>query len=113
MGSPSTGITLQAELALLEQGMVAIAGERLGAALLAVDDGDDAGDLEADLLGLADRLEGGAAGGDDVLEDDDAGAPGDLVLDDALGAVVLGLLADRSEERRVGKECRSRWSPYH
>ena len=25
----------------------------------------------------------------------------------------LGLLAGRSEERRVGKECRSRWSPYH
>src|SRR5215831_17658127 len=23
------------------------------------------------------------------------------------------LAADRSEERRVGKECRSRWSPYH
>src|SRR2546425_9008046 len=23
------------------------------------------------------------------------------------------LLEDRSEERRVGKECRSRWSPYH
>ena len=22
-------------------------------------------------------------------------------------------LAGRSEERRVGKECRSRWSPYH
>ena len=22
-------------------------------------------------------------------------------------------LIDRSEERRVGKECRSRWSPYH
>src|SRR5256885_1852525 len=22
-------------------------------------------------------------------------------------------VADRSEERRVGKECRSRWSPYH
>src|SRR5256885_13320104 len=22
-------------------------------------------------------------------------------------------LYDRSEERRVGKECRSRWSPYH
>src|SRR3989441_166361 len=28
-----------------------------------------------------------------------------LVLDE--------LAADRSEERRVGKECRSRWSPYH
>src|SRR3712207_9072599 len=23
------------------------------------------------------------------------------------------LIHDRSEERRVGKECRSRWSPYH
>ena len=23
------------------------------------------------------------------------------------------LVMDRSEERRVGKECRSRWSPYH
>ena len=24
-----------------------------------------------------------------------------------------GLVRMRSEERRVGKECRSRWSPYH
>src|SRR2546427_8583301 len=24
-----------------------------------------------------------------------------------------GTMARRSEERRVGKECRSRWSPYH
>ena len=24
-----------------------------------------------------------------------------------------GIQAVRSEERRVGKECRSRWSPYH
>ena len=23
------------------------------------------------------------------------------------------ILLTRSEERRVGKECRSRWSPYH
>ena len=27
--------------------------------------------------------------------------------------VVRGKVFDRSEERRVGKECRSRWSPYH
>src|SRR3712207_9528211 len=27
------------------------------------------------------------------------------------GSSVIG--ADRSAERRVGKECRSRWSPYH
>src|SRR2546421_10873609 len=25
----------------------------------------------------------------------------------------LKILSVRSEERRVGKECRSRWSPYH
>src|SRR3712207_9134814 len=31
-----------------------------------------------------------------------------------VGAVATGVLtAFRSEERRVGKECRSRWSPYH
>ena len=24
-----------------------------------------------------------------------------------------GYAVNRSEERRVGKECRSRWSPYH
>ena len=28
-------------------------------------------------------------------------------------AVMEFLLVNRSEERRVGKECRSRWSPYH
>src|SRR2546426_11456923 len=27
--------------------------------------------------------------------------------------LVAGLELGRSEERRVGKECRSRWSPYH
>ena len=51
---------------------------------------------------------------------------------DVWGAITLGTIAlyalfllypmaylirqsvmDRSEERRVGKECRSRWSPYH
>ena len=26
---------------------------------------------------------------------------------------IIGGYAQRSEERRVGKECRSRWSPYH
>ena len=26
---------------------------------------------------------------------------------------LLGGCSTRSEERRVGKECRSRWSPYH
>ena len=41
-----------------------------------------------------------------------------LLLDEALWNEIL-IAADkadrvlRSEERRVGKECRSRWSPYH
>ena len=30
-----------------------------------------------------------------------------------LGAGVVITITFRSEERRVGKECRSRWSPYH
>ena len=29
------------------------------------------------------------------------------------GGGVDGCIHRRSEERRVGKECRSRWSPYH
>ena len=34
--------------------------------------------------------------------------PGHMNLDKIVNAV-----KQRSEERRVGKECRSRWSPYH
>src|SRR3712207_8759059 len=33
--------------------------------------------------------------------------------DATVRAVQLRTLQARSEERRVGKECRSRWSPYH
>ena len=29
------------------------------------------------------------------------------------GLGMINLHSGRSEERRVGKECRSRWSPYH
>src|SRR5256885_11959725 len=42
-----------------------------------------------------------------VLFADGAGA------NDAVAALPLGEGYTRSEERRVGKECRSRWSPYH
>ena len=33
--------------------------------------------------------------------------------EDSFMQVQVLFLAPRSEERRVGKECRSRWSPYH
>ena len=40
-------------------------------------------------------------------------------IDECLGSVrgwadeIIVVDDERSEERRVGKECRSRWSPYH
>ena len=36
-----------------------------------------------------------------------------LRLRGPLTRVIDGRRKTRSEERRVGKECRSRWSPYH
>src|SRR3989449_8843756 len=51
--------------------------------------------------------------------DPDALAPSWATVDGegALADIVQRMLGDgyfnRSEERRVGKECRSRWSPYH
>ena len=35
------------------------------------------------------------------------------VLKQSLKEIEIICINDRSEERRVGKECRSRWSPYH
>ena len=38
------------------------------------------------------------------------------ITGDGVGAEVtpsMQAVVNRSEERRVGKECRSRWSPYH
>ena len=40
------------------------------------------------------------------------GGLAEWITDNIITLVVL-ILAERSEERRVGKECRSRWSPYH
>src|SRR5256884_7542257 len=59
----------------------------------------------------------GAYGGDFDQKDVRAGCrvhlpvlvPGALVF----FADPHAAISDRSEERRVGKECRSRWSPYH
>jgi D-tyrosyl-tRNA(Tyr) deacylase len=52
--------------------------------------------------------------------EDEAGKMNRSVLDAGGGALVVSQFTlhastkkGRSEERRVGKECRSRWSPYH
>src|SRR2546426_8871074 len=59
--------------------------------------------------GLADR--GAAARASAALE---AGSEGSLdrALEGGRDSAARGAHR-RSEERRVGKECRSRWSPYH
>ena len=44
---------------------------------------------------------------------DDVAEEKEQLLVDLANKVVTDKGADRSEERRVGKECRSRWSPYH
>ena len=53
----------------------------------------------------------------DTLFVGDVGRPDLLtssgVSADSLARKLYRSLHDRSEERRVGKECRSRWSPYH
>src|SRR5256885_2485029 len=49
-----------------------------------------------------------------VRETESKLGPVDVLVHSAGGPVNGGLFdLTRSEERRVGKECRSRWSPYH
>src|SRR2546422_6877777 len=57
----------------------------------------------AELLGLADAR---AA----AVVERAAPAVGRLLARGTRTSIMIGA---RSEERRVGKECRSRWSPYH
>ena len=41
------------------------------------------------------------------------GKPAEKPISVSQSAVLEKTIEKRSEERRVGKECRSRWSPYH
>src|SRR5579859_1746027 len=60
------------------------------------------------LIACADDL--AAIGAEVVFYNDSPNYP---PLRKALEAILPRAEAARSEERRVGKECRSRWSPYH
>ena len=46
------------------------------------------------------------------LKDYESGRPANT-MDTLVTHIEKGDVGERSEERRVGKECRSRWSPYH
>src|SRR3989449_11259848 len=61
---------------------------------------------------FGDAAVGDADPDDDRLRPAMAGAP--LIRIESVTKVYhAGEVEVRSEERRVGKECRSRWSPYH
>ena len=47
------------------------------------------------------------------IEDQFEPGSNNQVLKNKLGITNPDEMDKRSEERRVGKECRSRWSPYH
>ena len=62
----------------------------------------------------ADYLGVGAAFSTHTKTDVDVLPEGELKkICDAVDVPVVAIGGIRSEERRVGKECRSRWSPYH
>ena len=53
------------------------------------------------------RIDAGMDTGEMLLQEDTS------ILRSETTPQLAARLAERSEERRVGKECRSRWSPYH
>src|SRR2546430_13072152 len=96
--------------------------------------------LESGVMGRASVPSGASTGSHEALElrDKDAGKYGGMGetkavanVNEEIGPEIVGMEAvdqraidqkmigldgtenKRSEERRVGKECRSRWSPYH
>ena len=82
-----------------------------GSAFLGRSGYDAAGACAAVREGLA-RVEVGVAMATRLMDDDARYGDGmDGVFPNRAAQFMEGVL--RSEERRVGKECRSRWSPYH
>ena len=64
------------------------------------------------LIGRLRRIENDPAAQFEDIED----AFNDMIGQPIVAPIITmpaGILVLRSEERRVGKECRSRWSPYH
>src|SRR3712207_9215427 len=88
-----------------------------GVCLLTVrDDIDDVGTTVSSVMSVSTApplvAVGLAAGGYPVEVLEQVGRCGLTVLA-TRHAILASRFSSRSEERRVGKECRSRWSPYH
>src|SRR2546425_13263629 len=77
--------------------------------------GGAANALKHDLERAIEERERDLKRGATALADVDLTMPGRGQWRGALHIVtqIVDEICDRSEERRVGKECRSRWSPYH
>src|SRR5215467_10081211 len=69
--------------------------------------------IEAERRGFAGRIKTHISTKDSQLEGWDQNEVARGRRDDMKPATKLVAELERSEERRVGKECRSRWSPYH
>ena len=55
-----------------------------------------------------------SAANPDIIFDDHIAVLIDDIAVKVINRMIVGIInRGRSEERRVGKECRSRWSPYH
>jgi len=110
-GSTSAALTMHmganAALVLRDVSLTLAAGEF---ALLAGRSACGKTTLLRAACGLVPHFHGGEIEGSVSVAGLDAIASGPRDL-----AAVVGYVAQdpRSEERRVGKECRSRWSPYH
>src|SRR2546430_14406246 len=74
------------------------------------------------LIGLANATPTSQASGSSTGNSQSSGRLGQSIQLNALRFITdnsyfpqseTSIAVDRSEERRVGKECRSRWSPYH
>ena len=68
---------------------------------------------DADLIAELEAVDGEEAAVSDRFYQNLAFGTGGLRGVIGAGTNRMNLYTIRSEERRVGKECRSRWSPYH
>ena len=65
------------------------------------------------LLAMGDRMVVISSGAQEFTDLPDAAMRSGMYLQGGVWKPLVPGLGSRSEERRVGKECRSRWSPYH